>query len=86
MKNKDDFQDLLRAAEGLNVKWVHVKGHCGIEGNERADQLATASLKLPLPSSPKAKGDLFRRADQPSASSVRPSVSQHHSAMPQPTK
>ncbi|XP_064483380.1 ribonuclease H1-like isoform X2 [Ornithodoros turicata] len=60
VKNKEDFQDLLRAAEGLNVKWVHVRGHRGIEGNERADQLATSSLKLPLPQASKAKSFHFQ--------------------------
>lgn len=48
VKNKEDFQDLLKAAEGLSVKWVHVRGHRGVKGNEEADRLATGALRLPL--------------------------------------
>uniref|UniRef100_A0A2R5LAB8 Ribonuclease H1 n=1 Tax=Ornithodoros turicata TaxID=34597 RepID=A0A2R5LAB8_9ACAR len=49
VKNKEDFQDLLKAAEGLRIKWVHVRGHCGIDGNVEADRLAVAALNQPLP-------------------------------------
>lgn len=49
VKNKEDFQELLRAAEGLRIKWVHVRGHSGIEGNVQADRLAVAALSHPLP-------------------------------------
>lgn len=49
VKNKEDFLELLKAAEGLRVKWVHVRGHSGILGNEEADRLAVAALNLPLP-------------------------------------
>lgn len=49
VKNKEDFVELLKAAEGLRVKWVHVQGHSGVPGNEQADRLAVAALDLPLP-------------------------------------
>ncbi|KAH7975544.1 hypothetical protein HPB52_003040 [Rhipicephalus sanguineus] len=49
VKNKEDFLELLKAAEGLRVKWVHVRGHSGVPGNEQADRLAVAALDLPLP-------------------------------------
>ncbi|CAM1293726.1 RNASEH1 (predicted) [Pycnogonum litorale] len=44
VKNRDDFEDLEVAAHGLNVKYVHVRGHSGILGNEQADRLAVGSL------------------------------------------
>lgn len=49
VKNKEDFLELLKAAEGLRIKWVHVRGHSGVAGNEEADRLAVAALDLPLP-------------------------------------
>ncbi|CAG2110790.1 unnamed protein product [Medioppia subpectinata] len=55
-KNKQDFQDLADASQGMNVKWVSnyrypmgvisgcvptkVPAHSGVTGNERADKLA----------------------------------------------
>ncbi|KAK6188968.1 hypothetical protein SNE40_005035 [Patella caerulea] len=47
--NKDDFQELDEALKGINVKWVHVRGHCGIPGNEAADRLANEGAKKSLP-------------------------------------
>jgi len=38
--NKEDFVMLDEAQQGLNVEWVHVRGHRGILGNEEADKLA----------------------------------------------
>lgn len=42
MKNEQDFKELDRAQSKLNVKWNYVEGHQGVEGNEKADQLAKA--------------------------------------------
>lgn len=46
VKNKEDLITLDAATEGLAVKWVHVKGHIGHEGNEMADKLARQGAKL----------------------------------------
>src|SRR6056297_3625573 len=40
VENKDLWQEMLKAMEPHQVVWVKVKGHAGIELNERADQLA----------------------------------------------
>ncbi|XP_071518690.1 ribonuclease H1 isoform X1 [Panulirus ornatus] len=45
VKNKEDLITLDAASEGLAVKWVHVKGHAGHEGNELADKLARQGAK-----------------------------------------
>lgn len=42
VKNREDFERLDELCEGIEVKWTHVRGHVGIEGNEQADQLARA--------------------------------------------
>ncbi len=42
VENKELWQDMLKAMEPHEVVWVKVKGHAGIELNERADQLAVA--------------------------------------------
>ncbi|XP_033737708.1 ribonuclease H1-like isoform X2 [Pecten maximus] len=49
VKNKDDFIHLNRVSEGMNVKWIHVRGHTGIAGNEAADRLANEGALKPLP-------------------------------------
>lgn len=42
--NKDLWQrlDILNAEKNINWKWV--KGHAGVEGNERADELARQGI------------------------------------------
>lgn len=40
VKNKEDFQELEKASEGIKVIWEKVAAHCGIAGNEAADRLA----------------------------------------------
>jgi ribonuclease HI len=38
--NEDDIRQLDNSASGVNIKWTHVPGHCGVFGNEEADKLA----------------------------------------------
>lgn len=45
VENKKLWQDMLSAMEPHDVKWIKVKGHAGIELNERVDQLAVAESK-----------------------------------------
>lgn len=42
VENKELWQEMLKAMEAHEVHWIKVKGHAGIELNERADQLAVA--------------------------------------------
>jgi len=43
VENKELWQDMLKAMQPHDVLWIKVKGHAGIELNERADQLAVAA-------------------------------------------
>ncbi len=42
VENKELWQDMLEAMKPHDVEWIKVKGHSGVELNERADQLAVA--------------------------------------------
>jgi len=44
VKNKDLWQQLDDAAAKHDVEWAWVKAHVGIEGNEKADQLANDGI------------------------------------------
>jgi len=40
VKNADLFKLLDKLNQAMDITWVHVAGHCGIYGNENADNLA----------------------------------------------
>uniref|UniRef100_A0AAG5DGS4 Ribonuclease H1 n=1 Tax=Anopheles atroparvus TaxID=41427 RepID=A0AAG5DGS4_ANOAO len=48
VKNKTDFQELEGelSAGDIEIKWNHVDAHCGILGNERADELARKGTQM----------------------------------------
>jgi ribonuclease HI len=45
VKNADLWQRLHALAAGHDVKWRWVKGHAGVDGNERADELANRGVE-----------------------------------------
>jgi ribonuclease HI len=45
VENRDLWEQMLKAMESHDIHWVKVKGHAGIELNERADQLAVKASK-----------------------------------------
>ena len=46
VKNVELWQRLETAIAPHAVKWVWVKGHSGVQENERADELATSAIPL----------------------------------------
>lgn len=48
VKNKDLWELLDAAQSRHQISWHWVKGHAGVEGNEKADQLATGAIDLAL--------------------------------------
>lgn len=46
--NIDLFKQLLYAKEGMQIEWLHVKGHADTPGNIRADNLARSLLDQQL--------------------------------------
>lgn len=40
VKNRDLWMKLIKASERHDIDWCWVRGHSGVEGNERADKLA----------------------------------------------
>ncbi|MEX0594044.1 MAG: ribonuclease HI [Balneolaceae bacterium] len=45
VENRDLWEEILEAATPHQVEWIKIKGHAGIEENERADQLAVEASK-----------------------------------------
>ncbi|MEX2584746.1 MAG: ribonuclease HI [Balneolaceae bacterium] len=45
VENRDLWEEMLQAAEPHQVEWIKVKGHSGIEDNERVDQLAVEASR-----------------------------------------
>jgi ribonuclease HI len=45
VKNQDLWEMLVVAMQPHQVTWHWVRGHAGIEGNERADSLARAAIR-----------------------------------------
>ncbi len=45
VENRDLWEQLVAAAEPHRVDWKWVRGHNGVPGNERADQLARAAAE-----------------------------------------
>ncbi|WP_315922950.1 ribonuclease HI [Mesorhizobium sp. SP-1A] len=46
VKNLELWQRLDREVSNRKVKWMHVRGHVGIELNERCDKLANEQARL----------------------------------------
>ncbi|XP_054422665.1 ribonuclease H1 [Pteronotus mesoamericanus] len=45
--NREDFEELDRLVQGMDIRWMHVPGHSGLTGNEEADRLAREGAKQP---------------------------------------
>ncbi|KAM6221313.1 ribonuclease H1 [Rhynchocyon petersi] len=45
--NKEDFVELDRLTQGMDIQWMHIPGHSGFTGNEEADRLAREGAKQP---------------------------------------
>jgi ribonuclease HI len=45
VENRDLWEQLVAAAEPHRIRWEWVRGHNGVPGNERADQLARAAAE-----------------------------------------
>ena len=48
VKNQDLWEQLDELAAGHELEWHWVKGHSGVPGNERCDQLANAAIDVLL--------------------------------------
>lgn len=43
--NKEDFMELDKLTQGMDITWMHIPGHSGFVGNEEADRLAREGAK-----------------------------------------
>ena len=55
VKNVDLWKELEDALQPHKVQWRWVKGHSGVEGNERADELASNAIPFAGPHTGKAQ-------------------------------
>lgn len=61
VKNEDLWKELKRLTDKVDVTWNHVRGHTGVVGNERADEIACRFAdgeEFPLKSCPYADYDI----------------------------
>ena len=47
--NSDLWQDLSNVSQKQRITWKHVRGHSGVPGNERADEIAVTYSKKQTP-------------------------------------
>jgi len=40
--NRDLWEELYGLADGKKIEWKHIRGHVGVAGNERCDEIATS--------------------------------------------
>lgn len=50
VQNRDLWEELLREVSGKKISWNYVRGHQGVPGNERCDEIAVAFAKGRRPS------------------------------------
>ena len=48
--NRDLWEKLSHISQGLQINWRHVRGHSGVPGNERADEIAVQFSRREPPS------------------------------------
>jgi ribonuclease HI len=60
LKNRDLWEILHPLSKRHDIEWKWVKGHSGVEGNERADRLAAQGVP-PVPTPVRPTGVLLRR-------------------------